>query len=503
MRTMQITLSVGALAAIAALASAQPWANNYAVGEGPVFNPAWDPGSPVYLMSNLGGNIYGIDIVAQGDGAGAYNRFQWKVSDGTWSNTAPANVPDNAYGRATNGATVGLRCDFNSYGDGFIPDVGVNAQNGILFTVPKVWNGASKVILAGDFNGWDNSYASTWELKDDGVSPDVTAGDGIYSGQFSIAAGSYGYLVLPCFGTDNGSWDLKLSQRGISAGGNLQLVVTGTDPITFYVDTNKGRVKAVSSAPPITYPCALSSAWSTVPGPDTQLFDDGTNGDAVAGDGIYARVFTVTNPAAGGIDKVNVLLSGNTYPSTGGYPFNSFAGAQVIVSFDTNTYSDGYLPNTKIVWVNPSKRILPGDPNGPTGVHVTGDFVSDLGGSNWNPGDPLMQLFDNGAGGDTVAGDRIYTLTIPGAIVPTMSGKQWKATGGSWDWQYGSPDNGFTLNGNNPNMTLNTTAAQDLQFKVDAITGRAGYGQPTAAEPVRPGNAVLNNSSGVADWQLF
>jgi hypothetical protein len=501
MQTMKLTLTVAAIASVAALATAQPWANNYAAGEDPVFNPAWTPNAPAYLMTNLGGNVYGIDITPAGVGPGVYNRFQWKVTDGTWSNSAPANSDENAYGRATTTATVvSLRCDFNAQNDGFIPDVGVNGQNGILYTIPKVWDGAAKVILVGDFNGWSNNDL-TYELKDDGVAPDQTANDGIYTGQFTFSAGTHQFLVLPVFGSDPGSWDLKLSQRGISAGGNLQVAVTGSDPYTFTVDTNKGRIKIESTAPPITYPTALSSAWSTVPGPDTQLFDDGTNGDAVAGDGIYSRLFTISNASAGGIDKVNVLHNGNTYPATGGYPFTSANGLQVLVSYDTNTYSDGYLPATKFVWVNASRRLLPGSPNGPVSVNVTGDFVSLLGGSDWNPGDPLTQLADNGTNGDAVAGDKIYTIVFPGSIVPAMSGKNWKATGGSWDWQYGSPDNGFTLNGNNPNMTLNTVAGQDLVFKVDAITGRAGYGQPTLVDPTRP--AQLNNNSGVADWQLF
>jgi len=489
---MKHTLTVAALCAVAAAASAQPWTNNYAVGEGPVFSPAWDPAAPAYLMSNLGGNVYGITITPGGAGSGAYGKFQWKVSDGSWSNTAPANSPENAYGRAPNTNPVQLRCDFNVQNDGYIPDVGVNGQNGILYTIPKVWDGASNVILVGDFNSWNNNDL-TYALHDDGVAPDATANDGIYSGEFTFSTGTYGYLVLPKFGSDAGSWDLKLSPRGIADGGNLQLVVTSSDPIQFFVDTNKGRIKVVSTAAPITYPCALSPAWDMTPGLTTKLFDDGTNGDAVAGDGIYSRAFTVANGSD--VAKLNVFYNNNTYPATGGYPFKATTGTLVLVSFDTNSYADGYLPSTNIVWVQPSKRLLPGDPLGPTSVHVTGDFVADLGGGNWNPADPLTQLSDLGNG--------IYGVTFPGSIVPAMSSKNWKATGGSWDWQYGSPDNGFTLNGNNPNMTLNTTAGTDLQFKVDVITGRAGYGQPTIADPTRPAASVLNNNSAVADWQLF
>ncbi len=494
MTSTKLTLTVAALSSVAAVALAQPWATNIAAGEGPVFNPAWDPSAVAYQMTNLGGNVYGITITPGGAGPVSYNRFQWKVTDGSWSNSAPANTSENAYGRTDGTGTIDLRCDFNAQGDGFIPDVGVNGQNGILYTVPKVWDGVAKVILVGTFNGWSNND-TTYELKDDGVAPDATAGDGIYSGQFSFTPGTYDFLVLPMFGSDPGSWDLKLSQRGIADGSNLSLVVTSTDPINFYVDTNKGRIKWESSAPPITYPCALSSAWSLVPGPATQLFDDGTNGDVVSGDNIYTRAFTVSSASGTGIDKVQVLDGGNMYPATAGYPFKSWNGATVIVMYDKNNYSDGYLPATKIVWVDPAKRLLPGDPLGPASVHVTGDFVSDLGGSNWNPSDPLTQL--------APIGSDLYEITFPGAIVTAMSGKYWKATGGSWDWQYGSPDNGFTLNGNNPNMSLATTAGQDLQFKVDAVTGRAGYGQPTIANPTRPASAVFDPASSVADWQLF
>ncbi|MGC8741700.1 MAG: hypothetical protein ACP5UB_09625, partial [Candidatus Sumerlaeaceae bacterium] len=122
MQTMKLTLTVAAIASVAALATAQPWPNNYAMGEAPVFNPAWTSNAPAYLMTNLGGNVYGIDITAPGVGSGPYNRFQWKVTDGTWSNSAPSNTDGNAYGRATTtGTVVSLRCDFNAQNDGFIP----------------------------------------------------------------------------------------------------------------------------------------------------------------------------------------------------------------------------------------------------------------------------------------------------------------------------------------------------------------------------------------------
>jgi hypothetical protein len=492
------------LASVAAVASAAgPWANNYACGDGPVFNPSWDPAgggpSSPYLMTNLGNNLYGVTITPGGLTDKNMNLFEWKVTDGSWSNTAPA---DNAFGRAETLDPIQLRCDFNPANDGWIPDVGVDAQNGVLYTIPKVWHDLVAVGLPGDFNSW-NTTATL--CHDDGVAPDQTAGDGIFTASITASPGTYGFLAVPVYDvTVGGVYDFKLSKSGIAKGDNLSMVVTSNDPVTVYVDSNKGRIKWESAAPPITYPCAVSSAWSTVPGTETELFDDGTHGDAVAGDNIYSRVFTVTNPATGGIDTVQVIDGSNSYPATAGYPFKSTNGATVVVSYDKNSYSDGCQPSTKIVWVDPSHRILPGDPVGPTGVFVTGDFPSLFGGTDWTPGDPLMQLVDNGTNGDAVAGDQIYTITFPAGIVPTISGKNWKAVGQTWDWQYGSPDNGFTYHGNNPNQPLNATAGQDLVFKVDAVNGRAGYGQPTLANPTRPAAAVFNNSpSGIADWQLF
>jgi hypothetical protein len=491
------------LASVAAVASAAgPWANNYACGDGPVFNPAWDQtGGGKYLMTNLGNNTYGVTITPGGLTDKNMNLFQWKVTDGTWSNTAPTNGQQNANARAETLDPIQLRCDFNATNDGWIPDVGVNSQNGVLYTVPKVWHGLVAVGLPGDFNSWSTTATL---CHDDGVAPDQTAGDGIYTGSFTASPGSYQFLAVPVYDmTVGGVFDFKLSKFGISDGDNLSMVVTSNDPVTVYVDSNKGRIKWESAAPPITYPCAVSSCWSTVPGTETRLFDDGTNGDKVASDNIYSRAFTVTTPS-GAVNTVQVIEGGNFYPATGGYPFKATTGTVVIVSYDKNSYSDGYQPSTKIVWVNPSSRILPGDPVGPTGVFVTGDFPSLFGGTDWTPGDPLMQLLDNGINGDTLAGDQIYAITFPGSMIPTITALNWKATGQTWEWQYGTPDNGFTYHGNNPNQPLNATAGQDLVFKVDAVNGRAGYGQPTLANPTRPAAAVFNNSpSGIADWQLF
>jgi hypothetical protein len=90
-------------------------------------------------------------------------------------------------------------------------------------------------------------------------------------------------------------------------GGNLSFaVIASTDNLTFTLDANTGRVKVTndnplaSAGPPFF---AQSTAWSTAYDSSTQLYDDGTNGDATNGDNIYSRTFTV---AAAGAHTVRV-----------------------------------------------------------------------------------------------------------------------------------------------------------------------------------------------------
>jgi hypothetical protein len=490
-RMLSIGVGAASLFALSAQAAFPP---AHCTGQGPVFSPAWDPGNASYQMTAIGGGVYSFDLLPGGDGPGPSKRFEWKATDGTWSYTAP-NA--NAFAIGLNATSITLRLETVARADGFKPDVGVDGMNGITYTIPSLFDGASSVSLVGDFSGWDVT-STTYLLADDGVAPDAAAGDGLYTGLFSLAAGSYGYKVVA-----NGSYDRQLGNQGFADSGNISLNVIGTDPTKFIVDAKTGRVKTESTAPPITYPCALSSAWSQVVGPGTQMFDDGTNGDVVGSDGIFARSFNIATAAGAGVDymgKVQVYRNGNTYPANGGYPFvAATTGTTVLVSFNTNAVADGYQPSTNIVWVNPNARVLPvtGTIKPLNSVNVTGDFGTDLGASNWNPGDPLLQLADTGAS--------IYALTVPaGANVSGITGKQWKAAGGSWDYQYGSPNEGFTKEGNNANQPITVAAGVDVVFKVDAVLGRAAYGATSLADPVRPALAVFNaGPSAVSDWSMY
>ena len=89
-------------------------------------------------------------------------------------------------------------------------------------------------------------------------------------------------------------------------------------------------------------------------------------------------------------------------------------------------------------------------PNSPV---VTGDFLSEIGGVDWNEQTTLTQMNDNGNAGDDTSGDGIYTFmcTIPAA-----------------DYEYKIVlNNNWDQNTTEQNLNLNLTADSDVYFYYD------------------------------------
>jgi len=102
---------------------------------------------------------------------------------------------------------------------------------------------------------------------------------------------------------------------------------------------------------------------------------------------------------------------GWTQPSANSWLVDDGDG-NVTVTFDNNTYADGWSPTWGRLGVNE-------DPGAWTAV---GDFVSELGGADWNNADPFGAMTPMGGG--------IYSLT---AVLPAGH-YMWKAVvTGSWD----------------------------------------------------------------------
>lgn len=186
------------------------------------------------------------------------------------------------------------------------------------------------------------------------------------------------------------------------------------------------------------------------------LFDDGTNGDLVNGDGIFSRDVTITNPSGNGAGtdfyewKVVACENwGTSYPFGSNSFFRANIGDTVKFTLDTNSYGAGNYPQQNIH--NVTGDIVP-----PTGFTAVGDW------QGWNNSNPATALTDMGGG--------VYELltTIPAA--GSYLGKV-SITGSAPNWH------GYDANGrhfNTPdNITFTTTLPnQNVLFRLDLNTGR-------------------------------
>lgn len=485
-------------------------ANIFATGDNPPldgFNPSSNPALQL-LNDGTGGDaaagdgIWTRDVFTTSIGNHPMNRVQWKVASAGFSPVSIPSGTDNSYVRPTAGSVTKFVFDTVTKNDGFVPDPNGTSLKGYLYTVPSPILTTDTLKITGSFvselggTDWDvNPSPAACALKDDGAAPDVTAGDQLYTTQLSgLLPGAYDFKA-----TVNGSWDMQISGVGFATGGNnLSMnVIANTDTITIVADAAKGRIK-VTNNNPLANPgppfFATSPAWGETLSAATQMYDNGTNGDVTSGDGIHSRVFTVASIT----DTTGVKVrqgQGPTYPGTGeGYPFSTTAVNQsVLVQFDTNTYADGYSPNTRYVWTDPASR------RATTYVQAVGDFMNEYGGvGDWNNNDPLFQLSDGGANGDVAAGDKIFAATFAGA--PPVPGANFKALAqqGSWDFQLGGAGDGYTYLGNNPNIVANLPA--NATFQADSVTGRVGIG---SALPFLPATRNATAGSAVNDWSMY
>jgi hypothetical protein len=156
--------------------------------------------------------------------------------------------------------------------------------------------------------------------------------------------------------------------------------------------------------------------------------------------------------------------------------FQTDAGGAATIMLDRNTYSDGYLPTKDRITVSTDSTELPN-------LFATGSWMNEAGGTaDWVNNDPLFQLVDQGGGLWTAD----VTISTPGTY-------EWKATAGSWDYQWGA--NG--RNSDASNFQFITVAAdQDVSFLLDLGKGAISYN----TETFLPGDT---NNNGVIELTDF
>ncbi|WP_337866976.1 choice-of-anchor X domain-containing protein [Ignavibacterium sp.] len=146
----------------------------------------------------------------------------------------------------------------------------------------------------------------------------------------------------------------------------------------------------------------------------TILYDDGTNGDLTANDGIHSRAVSIAAP--GNYEwKVTVGNWSQAWPQSNSWFETTAANQIVLFTFNANLMGDPWIPNQYIVNAN---DIVAGN------LVLVGSFQSELGesGGDWVNNSTVTVLHDDGLNGDLVANDGIYSYQ---AIFPagTWEGK--------------------------------------------------------------------------------
>jgi glycosidase len=377
------------------------------------------------------------DVIA-GDGVFSLNytiasagRYEFKVVEcGNWSNAHPSQ---NSwfYTTAAN-QTVTFTFDENDHSG----DAGATAVPTTNIVNVRGDDLPANFTAVGDWQGWNNSDPTTA----------MTAlGHGYYRLLYTIpAAGSYQAKVV-----QTGSWSEQFVNDGRATDGPVINFTTSSanEPVVFLLDSRNGRVTITPNGSGGGNWCVAGGfqGWNNS---STPLYDDGTNGDLVGGDGIYSRDYVIPNSGRDEFKAVECGNWGNAYPSDNAWVITSAPSQTVKFTFDTNDHSgDAGLP------LIPAQNIVNAWDDLPASFTIVGPW------QGWNNGDPATTMSN--------LGNNTHLLTYTFAAVGQYEAKISQTN--NWDNQFG--DDGS--NKNAPTSQFDIWTAGDVaQFYLDGNVGR-------------------------------
>ncbi|MEL7645593.1 MAG: alpha-amylase family glycosyl hydrolase [Anaerolineaceae bacterium] len=367
----------------------------------------------------------------------------WKaVECGNWGNTHPTNNSWFTASAANQAVTFTLDTNDYSANAGMVLLPAINIVNVSGDSLP------TSFTAVGDFQGWN--YADPNTLM-------VDMGNGYYRLVYTIpSAGSYIGKVVA-----TGSWNGFGADGRSTNAANISFSTTTADQqVVFLLDSYTGRLLIQPAASSSGTWCAAGgfNGWTAN---DKPLYDDGTNGDLLGGDGIFTA--DVTIPTAGRNEwKVTNCTWDVTYPASNSWLNTSAADQVVKLSFDTNDHSEDagweMVPTVNIVhaWDSSSSFTAAGSFQG------------------WENANPATAL--------TALGYDLYRLDAP---IATAGDYLYKVvTTGSWD-AIGLDNR--SINADNIPFTTHTDG-DSVPFLLDYRSGRVGAFPPPAGEPPLPGH---------------
>lgn len=385
--------------------------------------PADPPGTNVAVVANLtaiGGSASQAlaDDGLNGDAVAGDLIFSYRatVALGTsaGAKTLPIVVSDTLAGSprsSATSATVTVLASTNPSGSGSASPSSVLRGTSTLLSV-SVTPGISPPSTLINVQATNSELfgADPLVLRDDGLGGDVVAGDSIYSRTVAIAADappgahSVGVVIYDQqlrFGSATIPLTVQSPTNPTGVGAVNPSSISPLDATLVTVDVENGTS-------PTSTGIVATANLAALGGPASQaLLDDGQNGDAVAGDGIYSALVTVPWGTPPGDKTVAYSISDAQGRGANGTLTATILEPTALTAFGAAT-PDNVLPDGATlltVTVNPGTR-----PNS-SGVTVTANLTA-IGGS-------MTQAFlDDGQNGDALAGDGVYSYA---AVVATLT----------------------------------------------------------------------------------
>ena len=384
-----------------------------------------------------GDGVYSLDLVIPTAG-----RYEFKaVECGNWGNAFPG---DNAWLTTTQDAhTVKLTFDTNNYSadTGLVMKPSQNIVN-VWFDVPP-----ASFTVVGPWQQWNNTAVTTTM---------TAVGHGIYRLAYEFAeAGAYEAKI-----SETGNWANQIGADGRNKSApTIAFTTTGVNQtVIFLLDTVTGRMSITPNGSGAGNWCAAGdfNTWNNASDP---LYDDGTNGDLLGGDGVYSLDVVL---AAAGRTEFKAVECNNwsvAYPSDNAWMIASAGGQTVKLTFDTNDHSaDAGLPFL------PAQHIVNAWDDMSPSLTVVGPWQS------WNNSDAATALAS--------LPNQYYILPYQFATAGSYEAKITNT--GAWDNQIG-------IDGRNKNAgTIPFTVAADgdvVAFYVDGRNGRTAIVIPAPLLP--------------------
>ncbi|MCC6995327.1 MAG: hypothetical protein IT370_12015 [Deltaproteobacteria bacterium] len=360
-------------------------------------------------LSSIGGSATPAfrDDGMGGDATAGDNTFSFTATVGLGTSAGAKSLPftiSDAQARTgTGNIALTVLAPTNPAGTGVAsPDMGAQSSSTTLTVTVTPGTLPASTALAVGVDLTSIGGSATQLLLDDGVAPDASAGDNIFTATVTVgAAATGGAKSFPVTITDaqarTGSTTIAFTVLGPS---NPSGVASATPASVNIGEQTVIAVAVTGGTNPASTGLTVTADLTAIGGSATQaLLDDGMNGDASPGDDIFsfsASIPLVTTP---GVKTINVSIA-DAELRTG------TTSTTVTVRTPTNPSAVGTAsPTPVLVGAMTLLRVTvtPGDNPTSSGIAVAADLTT-IGGS------ASQQLFDDGTNGDVTGGDNVFSF---------------------------------------------------------------------------------------------